>query len=333
MNPILKKRLIFAAKIVIIAAVFIWIGVELSRCWGVLREQPWTPDYPWLVFAGVLYILGYVPSALFWRYSMQSFGQRPGVFESLRAYFIGHLGKYIPGKAMVVVLRSGLLNHDRTRPGIAAATVFLETLTMMAVGAFLSAVIVMVWYRDMPHANYLVLLSIGLALVTGAPIYPPFFRWTAKRLGLGRSDPEIDAKLAGLNMVTLSVGFGMMVLTWVFLGLSLWATIRGVGIEPGLLSIHLPRFVLAAALSLVLGFVLMVPGGIGVREVAMASVLTAYFVNLAMAHHPEMTFADAELLAVGQGIVIAAVQRVISILAELGISAVLVLMKDKNTVE
>ncbi len=329
MHPITKKRLIGAAKIIIVVAVFFWIGWELSKSWDTLRRQTWTPDYIWLGLAGAFYIIGYVPAALFWRYSMQAFGQRPGLYEALRAYYIGHLGKYIPGKAVVVVLRSGLLNSERTRPGIAAAAVFLETLTMMAVGALLSALIVIVWFRDMPQSQYLVLLAAGLTLVAGGPIYPPFFRWTAKRLGLGRSDPEIDTKLAGLNVQTLGIGLGLMTITWIFLGLSLWATILGVGIDPGLLSEHLPRFVLAAALSVVLGFVLMIPGGIGVREAAMASVLTVYFVNLAMSNNPEMSFADAEALALGQGIVIAAVQRVISILAELLASAVLVLKKDK----
>ena len=324
MNTLWKKRLIAFVKFLIVALVLLWIGHELSRSWDILRQQPWTPDYAWLVFAGVLYIVGYVPAALFWRLSMQSLGQRPGVYESLRAYFIGHLGKYVPGKAMVVVLRSGLLRSEHTRPSMAAAAVFFETLTMMAVGALWSAIIVIVWFRDMPHWEYIALLSVGLTLVAGTPIHPPFFRWTVKRLGIGRSDPDIDAKLSGLTMQTLGLGFGAMTLTWVFLGLSLWATIRGVGIEPGLLSEHLPRFVLAAALSVVLGFVLMIPGGIVVREAAMASVLTAYFVNLALAGNADLSFADALSLATGQGIVVAAVQRVISILAELCAAALLV---------
>ena len=333
MNPILKKRLIAAVKIIIVIAVFLWIGHELSKSWDTLKRQNWAPDYAWLVFAGVLYIVAYFPAALFWRYSMQAFGQRPGFYESLRAYYIGHLGKYIPGKAMVVILRSGLLRHDRTRASIAAAAVFLETLTMMAVGAFLSAVIVIIWFRNMENGRSLALLAVGMMLVAGAPIYPPFFRWMAKRLGVGRSDPEIDRKLAGLNFRTLGIGWGLMTIAWFFLGLSLWATIRGVGIEPGPLWEHLPRFVLAAAISVVLGFVMMIPAGLGVRDMVMALVLTAYFIDLAMTSDPNMSYENAEKLALGQGIVIAAVQRVISIFAELTASAVLVLKKDKEPAE
>ncbi len=333
----LKKRLILAAKIAIVLAVVGWVAWELQKSWHIIGEMDkleqgnfkLKADYGFLALSGILYVVAYVPAAFFWRYSMQSLGQSPRLYESFRAYYIGHLGKYVPGKGMVVILRSGLLNHDRTRPSIAAAAVFLETLTMMAVGAFLSAVIIIVWFRNTPNGGLLSIVSLGMMLVAGLPIFPPVFRVLAKKLGVGRKDPLIDEKLAGLTMQTLGVGWLLMTVAWVLLGLSLWASIRGVGFDTGPLLDHLPRFTLAAALPVVLGFVAMIPGGMGVREFAMAQVLTAYFAamlaqNTLAQNNPALNAETIQALAVTIGIIVAGVQRLVSIVAELLISAALI---------
>ncbi len=329
MNPLLKKRLIFVAKIVIVLLVTLWVIWELRKSWRVLgtvnalKEISLHFHAGFLTLSALFYILAYVPAALFWRYTMQSMGQSPKIYESLRAYFIGHLGKYVPGKGMVVVLRSGLLNHQRTRPSIAAAAVFLETLTMMAVGAFLSAAIIVLFFRDTPQGLLLSLLSLGVMVVAGLPVYPPLFRLLAKRLGVGRKDPQIDEKLAGLNGKTLAIGWVIMLGVWILLGVSLWASILGIGFDTGPLIPHLPRFTLAAALSLVLGFVSMIPGGLVVREFALAQVLTLYFVEILARQNPALSIEAVQALAVTIGIIVAGIQRLISLLAELGMAAVL----------
>lgn len=315
MTPQLKKRLILFAKIAIVFAVAVWVAWELHKSWNKIHLLAWKPDYFWLTVSCLLYIVAYLPAALFWRNAMQSLGQKPGFYETLRAYYIGHLGKYVPGKAMVVIIRSGLLRHDRTRASVAAAAVFLETLTMMAAGAFLSALLVAVWFREIQGGNKLLIAAIGMMLLAGLPILPPVFRIITKKLGVGRNDPEIDQKLKGLRFRTLGFGWLLTSVSWLLLGLSLWATIRGIGIETGPLLEHLPRFVLAASLSVVLGFVLMVPAGIGVREFAMVQVLSAYLAAILIAGG--MQASEATELAPVQAMLVAAVQRGLSILGEL----------------
>ncbi|MGL4595668.1 MAG: lysylphosphatidylglycerol synthase transmembrane domain-containing protein [Thermoguttaceae bacterium] len=324
-NPKLKSYLILLFKIAIVVATLSWVSVELYRSWDSLQQYEWHPNYWWLFVSILFYIVGYLPGMIFWRYSMQSLGQSPGFYESFRAYYIGHLGKYIPGKAVVVVLRSGLLRRDQTRPSVAAAAVFIETLVMMATGGLLSALIVMIWFQDIKHAFWIVLLSLGLMLISGLPILPPLFRKMAKRLGVGRGDPEIDEKLKGLKWKTLGIGVIYSSICWILLGISLWATVRGIGLEAPFWE-NMARFTLAAALSTVLGFVLMIPGGFGVREVVIAQVLTVYFVHLL--RQQGYSNVDAAQLAVIQAILVGGVQRLITILAELGVS-LLVLYRPK----
>ena len=47
---------------------------------------------------------------------------------ALRAYVVSHLGKYVPGKAMVVVIRTALVVPFGARASTAAIATFYETL-------------------------------------------------------------------------------------------------------------------------------------------------------------------------------------------------------------
>ena len=64
-----------------------------------------------------------------------------GPAHNLHAYFVGHLGKYVPGKALVLVIRVSLLKPRMITIRLGAASIMLETLMLMSVGAVLAAVL------------------------------------------------------------------------------------------------------------------------------------------------------------------------------------------------
>ena len=82
-----------------------------------LTQATWRLAPGWLVLSGLLYLLGMLFAGLYWYRVLRDLGQEPYLGETLRAYFIGHLGKYVPGKAMVIILRAGLLSGPRVEPG------------------------------------------------------------------------------------------------------------------------------------------------------------------------------------------------------------------------
>ena len=88
---------------------------------------------------GLFYLGGAIPMAWFWWRVLAALGQHPGWRTTLHAYFLGHLGKYVPGKALVVVIRVGLLRPRVSSVRLTMASVLVETLTLMAVGAALGA--------------------------------------------------------------------------------------------------------------------------------------------------------------------------------------------------
>ncbi|MFW6171299.1 MAG: lysylphosphatidylglycerol synthase transmembrane domain-containing protein [Planctomycetota bacterium] len=214
----------------------------------------------WALVAGVLYIAGLLPCWVFWHRTLYAMEQRPRWRESLRAFWIGHLGKYVPGKAMVVVLRAGLIHGERVNRTVAATSVFIETLTMMAVGAFVSSAVLVL----ISDNRWLTLLAAGLMLCSGIPTFPPIFRRVVRMLQVKRANPGIEAAIMGVRYPLMITGWISIGAGWVLLGVSLWATLWSLGNEPPLSEI--PLLTATVGLAMVAGFLSLIPGGLGVRD-------------------------------------------------------------------
>ncbi len=221
----------------------------------------------WLALAGGFYLVGLLPMAIFWNRLLVAMGQQPGLYESIRAHVIGHLGKYVPGKFMVILLRSGLIRSQRVDGAAATISVFAETLTMMASGAGLAAIILLVGFRDQHLLQW---LAVGLMFATVFATLPPVLRQIVKRLLSRRAESSTDLQHAAADITwgLVAQGWGWNVLSWCLFGLSLWATTRALpGIPHVPLSFSLfGRLVASTALAVVAGFLSMIPGGLGVRE-------------------------------------------------------------------
>jgi uncharacterized membrane protein YbhN (UPF0104 family) len=236
----------------------------------------------WLALSSVFSLVGMLPMAFYWHYVLGALGQRPRLGESLRAFYIGNLGKYVPGKAMVVVLRADFIRSSRVDPTVAAVSVFVETLTMMAVGACLSAVILAIFFGDQVQ---LLILAIGLLVCAGTPTLPPIFRRVVAFLQVSRANADIDCHLEGLNYRVMAVGWALNLVGWFFLGLSLWATLQAMPNLQAPLTMDvslLARLTATIALALVAGFVSMLPGGLGVREWVLMQMLGGFGPSVAV---------------------------------------------------
>lgn len=212
---------------------------------------------------------------------------------TLRAYFLGHLGKYVPGKALVVILRVAGVKRWVPSLRVAAISTLLETLTMMAVGAFLAAVLTLI-FLDVPPV--LMLLAGAMAVVSGIPTLPPIARRLAQ-IGAIRVNREkaladagpisthangetidtsassLDASLSGITPALLASGWIASSVCWLFLGLSLWAMLRSLGVEQFGPLRDLPLLVAASSLAVVAGFLSLMPGGLVVRDAVLMQLL------------------------------------------------------------
>jgi glycosyltransferase 2 family protein len=268
----------FVVRSLILALVAwgIWRTASGARDEFADKDIEWSElRFGWLAVAMLFYFIGMLPSCIFWWQTLCAMGQQPTFRETMRAYFIGHLGKYVPGKALVIVIRTGMIRSDRVDTTVAATSVFVETLTLMAVGAVVAAGLLGTIIRTHPT---FILLALVLAVLAGAPTYPPLFRRALRFLQVHRANPDIDRAIDGLDARLMGLGWLLISIGWLFYGLSLWAVtqaIPGSQVAPTLAD--LPLLTASVALAMVAGFLSLIPGGIGVRELIVIPLLEPQF--------------------------------------------------------
>lgn len=227
----------------------------------------------WLVAAAVTYLCGMLPMGMYWHRILLAMGQRPKLRQTLRAYYTGHLGKYVPGKAMVVVIRTGLLAECGVQPAIGAISVFAETLAMMAVGAFLSSLLIAYFFAS--H-SWLMAISLVLMVLSGAPTWPPLFQWIVKRFKSKNS--ETSQHLAGYCWSLVFFGWMANLVGWLLLASSLGMVLYAIdaGTVGEIVQTYF-RCMASVTLATVAGFLSLLPGGILVRELVIEELLAPSF--------------------------------------------------------
>ena len=247
----------------------------------------------WLVASGACYLLGLATCAGFWWLAMRDSGARPSWTSTLAAYFAGHLGKYVPGKVAVLVIRATMVRGAGVGIIMAAVTSAHETVLMMATGALIATTFLLAvdrfqqgyllavandlvaqcglsesWAR---HASAVLLtvsgaLSVGLGLLALPPVVSRF----------GRLARRPFSNLAGeaaspCRWRTVAAGATMIAVGWFLMGLSLACALAAMHSLPevidrwGLLP-ALGLLTALVALATVGGFVIPTPGGLGSRE-------------------------------------------------------------------
>ena len=264
-----------AVVLAAVIAVFLHSFRQLDR-----TEITWRPI--WILIAAGLYMGSLFPWALFWFVALRALGQRPGWFTAIRAYYIGHLGKYVPGKALVVVLRTALVRGPSVATGAAAAAAIYETLVTMATGALVAAATSLFWLGNDTSRTGAALV---LLMVAGVPLLPwvfnPLVQWLGRRFS-----GKAQATLPRLRFRTLLVGTLLGMVGWCGIGISVWAGACAVWEMPMQWSAWL-MCTSAMCIALVVGFVSPAPGGLGVREGVLMGMLT-----------PSMGAARASLVAI-----------------------------------
>jgi glycosyltransferase 2 family protein len=267
-----------------VALLVLWgVGRQMLRTWSDLqhRELAIEPRPIFLLLSGLVYVAGLSCCAFFYENILSASTTPIASLPAYRAYLVSHLGKYVPGKAMVVVMRAGMSAEHGARGATAAIATFYETLVMMAAGGLMAALgfalggpspsmavtLPALGRIAMPFYRLAGLFALGLGLAFLVVVLPPCFRRLALMVSLPLPGvgPEVLPRFsAGL----LARGLRRGGESWLFLGLSQILVVRGLA-PPGRFDFlgMVPVVVASVALATVAGFAVPVlPGGLGVRE-------------------------------------------------------------------
>ena len=262
----LWKRTIKPALKLIIGAVVLWaVGRHVLKTFRELstHEEAFRIDPLWALISLLIYVAGLLTLGVVFGKVMQSSPSPVGMWVAIRAYVISHLGKYVPGKAMVVILRVGLVVPYQASAATAAFATFYETFAMMASGAILATICFAV--GSGPSQRFAMLLSLGLAFCFLIVIEPKVFPRISKLATLPFPNVGPDA-LPQFSYRLLATALLWSAIGWILLGLSQIALIRAISSE-GLSLEAWPYVIASVALATIGGFaVAVLPAGLGVRE-------------------------------------------------------------------
>lgn len=286
MNPLVRKLWPWV-KAVLAVAILGAVAWQFIKLLGnpQLWEHSLHPEPAWIVLSAGIYALAWLFPALFWHRLLRVVGAPAPPTATARAYFIAHLGKYVPGKAWALVLRIALIRPAGVSAGLATLTATYETLTLMASGSLLAVALFGLQSLDSDdHWK-----ALGLLALAGVPILPGVFNRLVALAGR-----KAAVKPPPIRSLTLLSGLGLTALTWALMGLSLGALLQALLPEPPPWDLQTwARHTAFVALAYVAGFLtLPAPGGLGVRELILQRLLT-----------PELTL----LLPAGEAPAIAAV--------------------------
>jgi uncharacterized membrane protein YbhN (UPF0104 family) len=235
-----------------------FVIVKIKDGWDESSDALADADWAWLVAAALPAAGGMAWLALGWRRCLEVLGVRVRRLEVLVWYFIGQMGKYVPGGVWSVVGTGEMA----VRAGVPRAPAYNSVALSMAVTYLAAAAAVIfllplyVTRADSSGAVLwlLALLPLGLGL-----LHPAVLRrmlYIAERVMGDGAHPMVPRWGDTIRLIAV------LLPAWAAIGTATWMVARA--FDP---SAPFAPVVLAGIFSWIVGFLAIpVPGGVGVRE-------------------------------------------------------------------
>jgi uncharacterized membrane protein YbhN (UPF0104 family) len=219
-----------------------------------------------LVGALLLGLAGMTIIGLTWNLLLGALDRPLPTRVALRAYFVGQLGKYVPGGVWTIVGRGEWARREGLSGRAAYTSTVLSMATAYLAGCLVTLAVLPTTGGRITHPLALLVAALGVVGVVAA--HPAVLRRVL------RLAERVTRREAGLTVPATDVmvrAVALQCVTWLCIGTGTWLVGVGLGFD-----LPFPDVVAATAVSWVIGLlVLPVPGGIGVREGAFVAVLGA----------------------------------------------------------
>lgn len=293
-----RARAGIALRWILVAAVLAGFGWKLAQNWSDFLDALGRL-HPLTVAAALgLCLLGTTGSAQAWRAVLADLGSPIPAVPGARIFFVGQLGKYVPGSVWPVVVQMRLGQRfavPRTRMAVA----FLVTLGLSVALGLLVGLAALPALLTGDHARYawiLVLLPIGLVFLHPRPLNGLI----GLALRVTRRAP-LERPLSGLGIARTSAG---TLVFWLVGGLHVWLLAVDLGADPWpALPVALGGFALAFCVGPLL---VVLPAGAGVREAILVVVLSGAGVGLDRTSALAVAVVSRVLLMITDGVLAAA---------------------------
>jgi uncharacterized membrane protein YbhN (UPF0104 family) len=250
-------------------AVVLFLGRHIARNWVQIAAYPWSVDWPRLVLASACIAAAYSIFVLMWRRILRLLGGLLSIVDAHRIWYISDLARYIPGRVWQVAGSAYMARAKGVSPIFAVSASLAAQLFVLAGGLLVAALTLGGVAERIPSDIRLLglLAALGLFAVLFTPLFGATYR--AALRAVHRSD-----YYSYIPWGERAVLLGVYVLAWLGFGGGFYLFVSATAELPA--GSFWPVVGVSAA-GYVAGFVvLLVPGGIGVREGVYALLLSLY---------------------------------------------------------
>lgn len=106
MTPTTKRWLVRGVKFLLAMLLLYFVSKQFIRDLQNPELYKIEPGWLWLVVSALIYMISLFPSMLYWRHLNFKFGYPIPFYAAFRAHYIAQLGKYVPGKALAIAVRT-----------------------------------------------------------------------------------------------------------------------------------------------------------------------------------------------------------------------------------
>lgn len=275
-----RRYLSKAIKFILFVAVIYFAGRQLVNNWSAVSEYTWKFNYGYLTASLVFHIITLVLFAKSWCTVVNALGFKINIRQGFTISYLANLGRYIPGKFWQLFGVIYLLN----KINIGKKTAFASWALTWIYGippAFLLGGISAYFYGNLlsdifggifVNKVYIALFISAVLLVSVLFIFIPglsikLLNFILKLLKREKTNFEFKKIMAVKVYIIYFI-------SWIIYGLAFYFLIKGLDITSDVpFMVGMGSFVLAYILGLL---ALFSPGGLGVRELILNSMLTPY---------------------------------------------------------
>ena len=262
-----RSRLVNLLGIAIGVAGLAFVAVRIVRDRDEITDALASSDPLWLVVALISGLAAMTLLGVNWLVIVRDGGAPAPWRRGLYWFFVGQLGKYVPGGIWPIVGQAELAHRDRTpRPVAYWSTAMSMVATLLGASAVAAIAGVV-----SPEGSRFVPIVFGLGLIVGFAALAS----TRVRNALHRLADRVTSRELRLPEVRWFAGIVARYLpVWVlFAGMNIFSVVALGGTVDAELAITL---IYATCVSWIAGFVIIgLPGGLGVREAVFISMMTA----------------------------------------------------------
>ena len=261
----MRSALIRVAQLVLAALVIAFAVREMSPHWDDLRSS-WGRlelHWPWLVGSGLLVLTSYGVLIETWRRTIRRWGHHLALDVATRIWFVSNLGRYVPGKIWQITAMGAMAREA----GVPASAAVGSSLLIAVVNVLAGGVVVLMCAADAGLVPEQAAIW-GALILGGLALLPPVLPSLAERVGRWRGR---EVQWPSIRVGDLALMFVGCALAWCLYGVAFEWLARGTLPDAS----GATRYYIASfTMSYRAGFlVLVAPGGAGVRELGLLTVL------------------------------------------------------------